>query len=164
MWARKKCIILTHEIYTRHCPKIKYHIVPKMRFRDTSEAVSTVEACLFPGRLCEWDSCSFCRNISVLEEWWGEELSTALRGSLFAPSPKAMCGALYGHSCELGFGKGSLGHWVWTNLALPQRFLVKVLTLSLCGDSACCRCPTVPVQSPLSYSGIDWSTVSGVCI
>ena len=134
VWARKKCSILTHEIYIGHCPKIKYQIVSTMRFRDIFEAVSTVKAYLFAGRPCEWDSCSFCRNISISEEWarclwWGEKPSTALRIPLSPFSWGSVWGSPWTFVLWTWFWKGLSRPLSLVRLVSPQGCLVKVLTL-----------------------------------
>lgn len=169
MWARKKCSILTHEIYTGHCPKIKYQIVPKMRFRDIFEAVSTAKAYLFAGRPCEWDSCSFCsfcRNIGgvgkMLVVGWRAKHCTR---DPFQPLLLRLCVGLSMDICLVNL---VLERALWViescltsvTTGIPSK---GAHTVSFWGDSARCRCPAVPAQSPLSYSRADWPTVLGGC-
>lgn len=134
-------------------------MVPKIWLRDIFEAVSTVKAYFFASGLCEWDSCSFCRNIS--QEARGKEPSTALRIPLSSfSSSEALCGV----AIDIWLGNLVVGESLKVVEPVPDDVSAGIPgegshTVSPRGDSAWLRCPAVPVHPPCSTHRPQWVVV-----
>lgn len=145
--------ILSHEIYTGHCPKIKYQIVQKMKFRNGFEALKSY---LFASRLSV--------SAETTQHWrsgWdasgGVEPSIALR----IPLNPFLWGSPWTFVLWTLFWKVLSRSLTLVQLVSPQGFPGKgASTVPFWGDSAHRRRPAVPVQSPLSCSRTDWPAVS----